>query len=230
MSQPTDHEVRPERTSARRRPRRRALLVGAGAGVAGLAAGIYAGSRAPEVTFPQSSYGSAGPRLLVAYDSQFGSTAGIAQAIGQQLGTAARVDVSPIWQVDAISDYAAMVFGAPVQTDAMKRSATDWLRERAVEINRIPHAYFMPSATFGLDPDRESQTALKLGLMQDAAALTGTAPLALLPMGGVVDFSKMAFFTSVVYQLLSGSSTQGDFRDFDVLATWVDQIQAQLLP
>lgn len=208
---------------------RRTVLIGAGATVAGLGTAAYVGSRAPEVTFASDTFGSAGPRILVAYDSQYGSTGEIARAIGAQLGAQARVDVRPASAVTSLGSYAALVFGAPVQKNVMKESATTWLREHAAEVNRIPHAYFMPSASFGIDPDRAGQTARKTGLLEDAAALSGTSPFALLPMGGLVDFSRMAYINSLIYRITAGNGIQGDFRDFGAVETWTDQIRTRLL-
>lgn len=225
----TPDSPKPPKPARARGVSRRNLLIGAGATAAGLGVAGYAGSRTPTVNFASASHGTTGPRLLVAYDSQYGSTGEIAQRIGTQLGSVARVDVRPTWEIDSLDGYRAMVFGAPVQQDRMKSSATDWLSSRSAEINRIPHAFFMPSASFGIDPDRVGQEAAKRQLLEQAAELSGTAPLSVLPMGGVVDFSKMAYLSGLVYQVASGNSVQGDFRDFGAVTDWVNQVQPGLL-
>ncbi|MFV0451185.1 MAG: flavodoxin domain-containing protein [Propioniciclava sp.] len=233
MNQPTrDNQDPASPTTAaparRGRVNRRTLIVG-GAAAAGIATGAYAGSRGPTITFPEATYGAGGPRILVAYDSQYGSTAEIAAGVAQQLSSDAQVDLRPLASVGDLAPYSAMVLGAPVQTDVMKESATTWLSERAAELDRLPHAWFMPSASFGIDPDRERQLREKQGVMEDAAALTGTNPFALLPTGGLVDFSRMSFLASIVYQIASRTTVQGDFREPKVVAQWTDQITAGLL-
>lgn len=216
-----------------RRPRRgvsrRTLLIGGGVAVAGVAGAAYVGSRGPSISFPSLTMGATGPRVLVAYDSQYGSTGESAAAVGTHLSASARVDVRHLSTVQDLTGYQALILGAPVQKNVMKESATTWLRNHASELSTLPHAWFMPSASFGIDPDRAGQEAAKLGLMEDAAALTGTNPVSMLPTGGLVDFSRMSLMHGWVYQATAGNSIQGDFRDPRALTAWVDEVAPALL-
>lgn len=212
----------------RRRISRRGLLIGAGVGAVGLGVGGYAATRSPEITFVSGNYGSSGPKVLVAYDSAYGSTGEIAQSIAQQLAATSQVELRMINDGLGVSGYDAIVFGAPVQTDVMKKTATQWLTDRSADIT-MPIALFMPSASFGIDPDHDKQVTEKLGVLTDTADQAGLSPVGLLPCGGVVDFSKMSFATSTVFQVMSGSSQEGDFRDYGAISAWVTEIQPSLL-
>lgn len=230
-NEPTTEQTEPSNAKpAKKKPRisRRGLLIGAGVTTVGLGVGGYAVSRSPEITFVSGSYGSTGPRVLVAYDSSYGSTGEIAQRIAQQLGSVARADLRMINDGLGVSDYDAVVFGAPVQTDVMKESATQWLKDRSADIT-MPIALFMPSASFGIDPERERQITEKLGVLTDTADQAGLDPVGMLPCGGVVDFSKMSLAGSAVYQVMSGTTQEGDFRDYNAISSWVSQVQPSLI-
>lgn len=190
--------------------------------------GGYAATRSPEITFLSGSYGTTGPRILVAYDSSYGSTGEIGNAIAKQLGSVARVDLRMINEGLGVTDYDAVVFGAPVQTDVMKKSATQWLADRSADIT-MPIALFLPSASFGIDTDRERQVAEKLGVITDTAEQAGLDPVGMLPCGGVVDFSKMSLATSTVFRVMSGTNQEGDFRDYNLIESWVTEIQPKLI-
>lgn len=212
---------RPAPEESRRGLSRRQALIGGGllAGGALVGGGIWA-AQSPSIDFASSNLGASGPLVGVLYDSQFGSTGGLAVAIAEQLSVSARVQVRHVSQVAALTDFDAIVFGAPVQRAVMKASATDWLQANKSALSAVPHALFMPSASFGIDPDRQRQIAEKTAVLEQAAAAGGCNPVALLPTGGKVDFSAMSPFSSVVYQVMSGSSQQGDFRDLDAVRTW----------
>lgn len=212
----------------RRRVSRRGLLIGAGATAAGLGIGAYAGTRSPEISFASGTFGTVGPRVLVAYDSSFGSTGEIARRVAERLGAAAQVDLRKIDAGLGVSGYDAVVFGAPIQADVMKKSATQWLADRSTDMT-MPHALFMPSASFGIDPNRERQVAEKTAVLTAAAEQAGLDPVGMLPMGGVVDFSKMSVATGLVYRVMSGTTQEGDFRDYGAVDAWIDEIQPRLL-
>lgn len=208
---------------------RRSILIGGGAVAVGLGVGgVALAGRDPAVDFVSADYGSSGPRTLVAYDSQYGSTGGVADAIGQRLGRTRQVEVRKLTEVTDISAYEAMVFGSPVQASQMKESAVTWLSEHAADIT-MPLAMFMPSASFGIDPDKEKQTAEKLGWLEQAASQAGVDPVAMQPFGGLVDFSKMSVMRGVIYRLMSGTSEEGDWRNFDDIRAWADEINPLLL-
>lgn len=214
--------------TARRAISRRGFLVAGGATAVGLGSAGWAIARSPEITFPTGTYGTTGPKVLVAYDSAYGSTGEIAQFAAMRLSSAARVDLRKIDDQLGLAGYDALVFGAPVQTDVMKESATAWLADQSADIT-MPMAMFMPSASFGIDPDREGQVKEKLGVLTDAADRAGVEPVGMLPCGGVVDFAKMSLAAALVYRVMSGTNQEGDFRDFTAIDEWINEVTPQLL-
>ena len=86
---------------------------------------------------------SGGPRVLVTYESQYGSTAEVANAIGRTLGgTGRRVDVRHVGDVDTVADYDLVVVGGAIQYDSWMPGAADFVRAHRRELATTPVAFF----------------------------------------------------------------------------------------
>jgi menaquinone-dependent protoporphyrinogen IX oxidase len=215
-------------TRQRRGLSRRALLISGGV-VAASGATAWAVTRAPQITMAAGTFGTVGPRVLVGYDSQYGSTGDVAMAIGQELGARARVSVQHLSQVNALDDYDAVVVGAPVQQNRWKASATQWLGDHSAGISHVPWAMFLTSMSFGISPDRAGQTVAKQQLLAAAARVVPSPPRASAPFGGFLDYGRMAPANAAFYMLMAADDTAGDFRDFAEVGRWAREIGPLLL-
>jgi len=82
-------------------------------------------------------------RVLVAYATFAGSTAEVAEAVGEQIaGDGVQVDVLPIGEVKDLTGYDALVVGAPMIL-GWHRAALRFLRRHRVALRRIPLAVFV---------------------------------------------------------------------------------------
>lgn len=202
---------------------RRTLLV-AGSVVAAGGAGAFAVTRAPVITMPAVDLGTTGPRILVGYDSQYGSTGDVAVAVGQALAERARVSVRHLSHVESVDDFDAMVVGAPVQQNRWKASATEWLGDHGPAISGLPWAIFLTSMSFGISPDRAGQIVAKQQLLAAAARVVPSPPKASAPFGGFLDYGRMAPANAAFYMLMAADDTSGDFRDFAEVNRWAREI------
>jgi len=99
----------------------------------------------PVDPFPIYSIGdqNMSKRILVTYASRTGSTAGVAEVIGQTLSNPeTRVDIFPITEVKDLSPYNAVVAGSAIQGGEWLPEALDFVREHRSEFSRIPFAAF----------------------------------------------------------------------------------------
>jgi menaquinone-dependent protoporphyrinogen IX oxidase len=83
-------------------------------------------------------------KILVTYATNAGTTAEVAQAIGEELSKSAQlqVDVKPIDEVESFETYSAAVIGAPM-IFGWHRGARKFLRKHQDSMSKIPAAYFI---------------------------------------------------------------------------------------
>lgn len=220
--------------------RRRFLVLAGTAAAAGTAAlacgGLTAlGKQQPEIEFVETSCGTeSGVRgkVLVAYDSQYGSTGGVANAMAQVFCEAGMaVDVKRVTNVDDLSEYRAVVVGAPVHNDAWKPEAISFVEKNRDQLSRIPVAYFLTCMRLGVEPQPESKKRMArvLELVReqvpevvpvDEGLFAGTVPLGYLSPA----------IRGVYYVLGQQDGFQGiDFRDWDAIRGWAEELCPTLL-
>src|SRR3990172_6609271 len=82
-------------------------------------------------------------RILVTYATMAGSTADVAQAVGNEIARSGlQVDVLPLEQVKDIGSYGGVVVGAPMIM-GYHRAALRFLRKYRSTLQRIPLAVFV---------------------------------------------------------------------------------------
>jgi menaquinone-dependent protoporphyrinogen IX oxidase len=81
-------------------------------------------------------------KILVAYTTNSGTTADVAQMVGEELGKdGSRVDVCRLEEVHDIALYSAVVVGAPMIV-GWHKAALKFLKKHQTALSRIPAAYF----------------------------------------------------------------------------------------
>lgn len=104
--------------------------------------------------------GQNGKRYLVAYSSKYGSTAGIARAIGEACHTTGTsVDVLPVSQVEGFSGYDGALIGSAIYVGAWRQDALALVESHQAELQGIPVAYFAGCLTMTSDDPQEIATA-----------------------------------------------------------------------
>src|SRR4030042_6476934 len=82
-------------------------------------------------------------KILITYASMAGSTAEVAQVVGEELTNLGyQVDVLPLSDVKDLKPYEAVVVGAPMIM-GWHRSALRFLKKHREEFKRIPLAVFV---------------------------------------------------------------------------------------
>ena len=207
-----------------------AKLAGA-AVVVGSAGTVGTGLMFPQangsVTFADSSYGNGlGPKVLVAYASEFGTTGEVAQAVAARFCQAgATTDTKRIRDVGDLSIYDAVVIGGAIQYENWMSEARDFVTRNEAVLSTIHVAYFFTCAALS-DPspkaiDKANGYADKL-----EAVSHRVNPVSIGRFAGVLDYNRMNLRTRIGLRVIFTvmGVNEGDYRDWNAINAWSDSI------
>ena len=164
-------------------------------------------------------------RVLVAYGTKYGATAGIAEKIGQVLQEAGlAVDVKPASQAGDPAVYQAVVLGSAVYIGRWCKDAAKFLRDNEKALAE------RPVWLFNSGPLGEGDAAEQAG---DLGFPKGLRPIAdrirprdIAVFHGAVDLQKLNPLERWMFKNVK--SPIGDFRDWGAIAAWAAAIAAEL--
>lgn len=166
-------------------------------------------------------------RVLVAFASKHGSTAEIAQAIGEALTDMGfAVDVRPAREVRALDEYSAVIVGSAVQMGRWQSDALEFLKRFERDLAARPTWLFSSGPTGG-------------AVEADAAvARAAASPDAVPPPKDIarraarIGARGHATFPGKVGPEVGGIFEKwvpkGDWRDFDAIKAWAHRIGTEL--
>lgn len=162
-------------------------------------------------------------RVLVAFSSKHGATAGIASRIGAKLETAGlAVDVRDVGDVQDPAGYDAVVLGSAVYLGSWRREAATFAREHAVALSARPVWLFSSGPL--AEPSLEEPKPL-----DELRAV-------LMPRGhrvftGALDRAKLSFPERVVIAAVGSQMKKdlaGDWREWEGIDEWAGSIAREL--
>ena len=188
---------------------------------------ITCGARQPMVKMPATQYRGANEmqkKILVGYASKCGSTAEIAEVIGQVLNAQGfAVDVQPIKQVTDVSAYHAVVLGSAVRMGGWLGDAKKFVKTHQAVLRAKPTAYFTVCLSLKDDTPEKRQEAAKY----DAAARALVEPKDAGFFAGKMDYRTLSFFDRLISSKMV-KAPEGDFRNWDAIRAWAANLQAVL--
>jgi menaquinone-dependent protoporphyrinogen oxidase len=164
---------------------------------------------------------SEGVRILVAHASRMGSTAEIAQRIGEQLRTAGHdVDVRTCTEAPDTSNYDAVLIGSALYLGRWLTTARRYLQSQSESLSRRP-TWLFQSGPCGQGFDLAAVEVPRA--VRRLSAHIGLAPPT--TFGGRLDASRA---TTRLSRWMATGALAGDFRDWDHVQKWTAQVAAQL--
>ena len=160
-------------------------------------------------------------KALVCAASKHGSTKEIAEAIGRQLTEAGlTVDVNTVEEVSDLAQYDAVILGSAVYMGNWLESARQFATEHAGDLATRPTWLFSSGPT-GDPPRPSADKAVSIDPI-----IAAVAPRDHRLFAGKLDRHQLSFSERAL--VLAVRAAEGDFRDWDEIATWAAEIAASL--
>ena len=167
-------------------------------------------------------------RILVAYASRGGSTAGVAEAIGQTLAAGgAEVDVRSMTEIDDVTAYQALVAGSAIQAHEWLPEAMQFLRRHRAPLAQKPFAAFLVCMTMTMRDPRAREFVASW--LEPVRALV--KPVSEGFFAGALDLRKVPSFSDRLkfrLSVLLGVWSEGDHRDWDAIRSWAEKTRPLL--
>lgn len=167
-------------------------------------------------------------KILVAYASQGGSTAGVAEAIGQALsknGTV--VDVLPARAVTDPGSYQAVIIGSAVHSGKWMPEALEFVRQNQSVLRRIPTAVFQ--VCMMLATSNEQYKGMVPDWLNPIQSMIH--PVSHTSFAGALWPDRYEKFTEKLglrIFLATIKLKAGDYRDWDAIHAWAESLQPLL--
>ena len=171
-------------------------------------------------------------KILVTYASAHGSTAGIANRVGERMSRAGfRADVQPIDQMGSLDAFDAVVIGSAIHNRAWLPQAAAFVRQHGGELAADPVWLFSVSSvgeTSSFFGPRVTRLMRRMG--SEPKDIAGFRRM-IRPRGhrnfaGAVERAHWDLAGHLFLKAFGGS--YGDHRDWADIDTWADAIARQL--
>jgi len=159
--------------------------------------------------------------ILVAYASKHGSTAGIARRIAERLSERGHdVDARSVDEVERLDRPEAVVLGSAVYAGSWRKEAVAFVERHERELRRLP-VWLFSSGPLGDHVDDPEEQPRQL---EDIRRSIG--PCDHRVFFGALDMSALSFGERMIVKAVK--APEGDFRDWDEIDAWADEIAVAL--
>lgn len=162
-------------------------------------------------------------RILVAYATRYGSTADVAEAIGDELRKAgADVDVKPVGEVRDLSPYGAAVIGSPIYMGKWLPEPQVFVERNQQRLRTIPVAFFAVGLTV---TEKDPEILRKAEASMDSVR-TLVSPVEVGVFPGRLESNGLSFADRTIIKLIRAKT--GDFRDLGAVRAWAQAVHRKL--
>jgi menaquinone-dependent protoporphyrinogen oxidase len=176
-------------------------------------------SHAADIKFPEGRcVGKMKKSVLVTYASKYGSTGGVADAIGKELcAKGVNADVVLIENARDVRSYQGVVIGSAIYKGKWMSEAIDFVTENQDILCQMRVAYFLVCMT--LSRPTEKNRAQVLSYMDPILkAVPKIKPVGIGTFAGALNYSNLSWLNKKI--LKSKGSPEGDFRDWNAIRAW----------
>ena len=164
-------------------------------------------------------------KVLLAYASRYGSTAGIAEKIADVLRAAGHeVDLRPVGQVGGLDSYSAVILGSAVYYGSWRKEAEKFLISQSEALQGKKVWFFSSGPAGEGDPVELLEGWTFPSNLQETA--DKIQPRGTAVFHGVMDEKKMNFLERFILKRMG--APLGDFRDWGQITNWAEEIVQEL--
>lgn len=158
-------------------------------------------------------------RVLIIYATRSGSTAGVADAIGTELGRRALdVDIQPVTASSTLSAYEAVILGSAIRMANWLPEMVEFIKMNQSVLQSRPVALFtVHMLNTGVD---ETSRAARLAYLDTVRPLLN--PVDEVFFTGRIDLETLSFVDRLMVKMVR--SPIGDFHDWDGIRAWSSAI------
>lgn len=164
-------------------------------------------------------------KILVAYGSRDGATAGIAERIGDVLKKAGfMVDVASAEKAGEPGGYDAVVLGSALYIGQWRKEAANYLTKHEQALTKLPVWIFSSGPTGAEEVDKQMEGFTYPEKLKPVIARI--QPRASRIFKGAIYFKNLNFMEK--FMLKQMKAAEGDFRDWKAIEAWVTEIAREL--
>ncbi|MHA2356675.1 MAG: flavodoxin domain-containing protein [Candidatus Thorarchaeota archaeon] len=173
-------------------------------------------------------------KVLVAYDSESGSTGEVADFIGNILSENGNiVEVKTVRETVDLTSYDRIIIGSPIRYDKWMSDARKFVKNNQEILSKIPVAFFFTCLVLSKKSDKTARQAKEYSdKLYDIAPLV--KPASVMEFEGFLDYSKLPFTSRMILRLYlvvlrvkerdRSIAREGDYRDWHAIRSWVESI------
>ena len=164
-------------------------------------------------------------KVLVAYGSKHGATQEIGERIGKKLEeNNFSVDVMPVNKVGNLSDYGAVLVGSGVYIGQWVKEAVKFVQGNEDALQHMPVWIFSSGPTGEGDASELVQGWKIPRSIQES--VDQIQPKGIVVFHGAIDDEKLSWLER--WMIGRVGSTKGDYRDWDHIDQWANDVAGQL--
>jgi len=170
-------------------------------------------------------------KILVAYASEFGTTGEVAEVIGEALCKEGNtVETKWVKNVNDLNNYDAVIIGSAIQYDRWMPEATEFVTAHQNILNKLPVAYFFTCLALSIQNEKAAKKKAMAYSDKLYSLVPQVKPLSVGRFAGVLDYSKMSFFSRLIFKVILSilGVQEGDYRDWEAIRLWAKSMHFKL--